>query len=189
MILSKMTRLGAVPALLGFLVACSSPSKTEGSGGAETGSSSASSAGTGGAACQPYQVPAGTDLTTPTVSLMTDIMPIFNANCGAAACHGTPDVPGLLFLGAETAMGSDAAMVRTGIVGVASTELTTMPYVTASDPTKSYLMHKLDWDACQYAAECTVAACGADMPNGGAQLPVATRDTVRRWIAQGAGDD
>jgi len=62
-----------------------------------------------------------------------------------------------------------------------------MPLVTASDPSKSYLMHKLDGDQCQYNAECSGQSCLSLMPSGGTQLlPVATRDVVRRWIAQGA---
>lgn len=179
----KSTLIGTAPALLCSLLACSSPATPGGHGGA---GSTGSSSGAGGGDCAAYQVPAGTDLTTPAVTLMTDVMPIFNANCGNAACHGMADVPGGLFLGAESASGSDAATVRSGLVGVAAIELTTMPYVTAGDPTKSYLMHKLDWDVCQYEKQCTDATCGADMPSGGVQLPVETRDTVRRWIAQGA---
>jgi hypothetical protein len=187
---STTMRLFAAPALLAFLLACSSPSTTGGSGGgAEAGSSSASGAGGGG--CPLYQVPAGTDLTTPAVSLKTDVMQVFNANCGAAACHGSATMGmGGLFLGSETAMGSDAAQVRTGLVGVLTEELTTMPYVTAGDPTKSYLMHKMDGDQCHFDAQCAGGTCLVEMPNGlGTTLPVATRDIVRRWIAQGAADN
>jgi hypothetical protein len=184
---TKTTRFAAAPALLCALLACSS-SKSSGGGGSDTGSSSASGAGTGGG-CEAYQVPAGTDLTTPTVSLQNDVMPIFNDNCGAAACHGTANTPGGLFLGAESAEGSDFSTVRTGLVGVAAIELASMPYVTASTPEKSYLMHKLDGDQCLFDAMCAGGSCLATMPNGGIQLPVMTRDTVRRWIAQGALDN
>jgi hypothetical protein len=184
LIWTKTTRLAAAAALLCGLLACSSPGKSDGNGGG----SSTSSAGTGGG-CEAYQVPAGTDLTTPTVSLQNDVMQIFNGNCGASACHGMTNVPGGLFLGAESAAGSDFSTVRSGLVGVPAIELGTMPYVTASTPEKSYLMHKLDGDQCQYDSMCASGSCLATMPNGGTQLPVATRDTVRRWIAQGALDN
>ena len=188
MISTKTTLLAVTPALLALLVACSSPSKPGGSGGDETSSGSSSGAGGG---CQPYQVPAGTDLTTPTVSLQMDVVAnVFNSNCGLSTCHGTPGTStGNLFLGSEAASGSDSATVRTGLVGVASGELPSMPYVTAGDATKSYLMHKMDGDQCQYDDQCVKPSCLADMPNGGATLPVATRDIVRRWIAQGALDN
>ncbi len=182
MIVSKTTRLGAASALLGFLVACSSASGSGGAGG---------NSGIG-ASCQAYQVPAGTSLTTPTVSLRTDVMNVFNSNCGAATCHGNGDSAmstGELFLGAESAAGSDAATVRAGIVGKMGDELASMPLVTAGNPTMSYLMHKMDGDQCQYDAQCAGGTCLADMPNGGLSLPVTTRDIVRRWIAQGALDN
>ena len=65
-----------------------------------------------------------------------------------------------------------------------------MPLVTPGSPEKSFLMHKLDADQCAYAAACTVADCGAKMPRDGT-MPLApqNRDNVRRWIAQGAGDN
>jgi hypothetical protein len=188
LIWTKTTRFAAAPALLcvllSGLLACSSPSKGDGTGGSGTGGSS----GVGGG-CEAYEVPAGTDLTTPTVSLQNDVMPIFNGNCGSMMCHGGEGAPGVLFLGAESAAGSDFSTVRMGLVGVFAMELPKMPYVTADAPVTSYLMHKLDGDQCQYDSSCAGGSCLADMPNGGATLPVATRDTVRRWIAQGALDN
>jgi hypothetical protein len=136
-------------------------------------------------------VPAGTDLTTPSVSLKSDVMPVFNANCGSASCHGDASASaGGLFLGSETAAGADASKVRMGLVGVNGNELTAIPLVTAGDATKSFLMHKMDGDQCLYDAQCVGHSCLAQMPNGlGHPLAAATRDTVRRWIAQGAKDD
>ena len=142
----------------------------------------------GGGSCPAYLVPAGTDLTQPAVSFKNDVMKLFNNNCGLSTCHGSVTAPeGGLFLGAESAMRSDAAAVHAGLVGHLSSELGSMPFVTASDPSKSYLMHKLDGDQCQYNAQCSGKSCLSLMPSGGTQLlPVATRDVVRRWIAQGA---
>jgi hypothetical protein len=127
----------------------------------------------------------------PAVTFKTDMMKLFNNDCGAAPCHGTnAGLTGPLFLGAETAMGSDASAVYANLVGPKSTELTSMPYVTPGDPAHSYIMHKLDGDQCQYNAQCVGGSCLAIMPNGlGHPLPTATRDTVRRWIAQGAQND
>jgi hypothetical protein len=148
--------------------------------------------GDGGAAsCSAYVVPSGTSLSQPTVSLKSDVMKLFNDNCGLSSCHGSVSAPeARLFLGAESARGSDASMVRVGLVGQAAAELPSMPLVTAGDPANSYIMHKLDGDQCQLDSRCSDGSCMAMMPSGATQpLPVETRDTLRRWIAQGAGDD
>jgi hypothetical protein len=135
-------------------------------------------------------VPSGTDLKTPVESFKDDVMPIFDANCGSSSCHGSAAAPtGGIFLGASTANGSDSAEVYVGLVGPGSEELPSMPYVTPGAPSLSYLQHKLDGDQCHYDAECAGESCVAAMPNGGMLLPVATRDVVRRWIAQGAKDN
>lgn len=171
-----------------LVAACSSastPTETADSG-------LAMDSGTGdSASCPAYQVPAGTDLTQPIVSFKTDVMPIFNANCGASSCHGVATAtPGFVFLGTEAAAGSDAAQVAAGLVGKFASELTTIPIVMAGDPTKSYLMHKLDGDQCVFDSQCADGSCLAEMPNGlGHPLPTSTRDVVRRWIAQGAKSD
>ena len=159
-----------------------------GGGGADSGGSSD---GGGGGSCPPYMVPPGTNLTTPVVSFKNDVMRVFNNSCDLVACHGTQTNPqGGLFLGAEAAMRADAAMVHAGIVGKASAELPSMPFITAGDPSKSYLMHKMDGDQCAFDNQCVNKSCQALMPSGGSQvLPVAIRDTVRRWIAQGAANN
>jgi hypothetical protein len=78
---------------------------------------------------------------------------------------------------------------------VTSREDLSMNLVTASDPAHSFLMHKVDGDQCTLMAECAVDAssrpnCGAFMPyQSPAVLDAPTRDTVRRWIAQGAGNN
>ena len=172
---------------LGLLVSCSGAKEGAGSGGGGAGSAAG---GAGGGTCVPYAVPAGTDLQQPKVSLKSDVMTVFNNNCGAATCHGSSTSgQGALFLGAESAHKADASQVRTGLVGHAGNELPSMPLVTAGDPSKSYLMHKMDGDQCQFDAACA-GGCLAVMPSGlGHVLPAATRDVVRRWIAQGAQDD
>jgi hypothetical protein len=135
----------------------------------------------------PYTPPGTTDLTTPAMSFKTDVMPVFAANCASSSCHGIADSPrGGLFLGAQLAKGADASTVRAGLVGKASGQLPTMPFVTAGDPGSSYLMHKLDSDQCMYETSCVGHDCLKTMPYDTASLEVTTRDIVRRWIAQGA---
>ncbi len=137
--------------------------------------------------CMPYVPPSSTDLMTPTVSFKTDVMPVFLMNCASTSCHGLASSPkGNLFLGAKA---TDAATVYGGLVGKTSAQLPSMPFVTASDPTSSYLMHKLDADQCMFQAQCAGHDCLQAMPYDTASLAVDTRDTVRRWIAQGAAQN
>jgi hypothetical protein len=175
-------------------VACSSGS-SKGSA-ADGGGGEVDACGTGGAdggACTPYVSCA--DLTTPDVSFATDILPILQPSCAIAGstCHGTPDVATTQarpYLGNYDG-GTDAAQVVTGLVGVTSNEDPSMPEVTASDPGSSFLMHKLDNDQCQFANDCKASKtqytdCGQQMPYSSPPLEESQRDTIRRWIAQGA---
>lgn len=119
------------------------------------------------------------------VSLRSDVIPIFQASCATAGtCHGAPS--GIeIYLAVDASKASD---LRKRTVGVASEELSSMPYVTAGDPTRSYLMHKLDGD--QGTLQCTGSiGCGDQMPREAPPLDGASRDRIRAWIAQGALDD
>jgi hypothetical protein len=136
-------------------------------------------------ACTPYVVPPTQDLSMPPRSFASDVLPIFVAHC--ATCHGTTRAPsGNLFLGASA---GDAAAVYSGLVGVPSGEYADMSFVTASDPTRSFLMHKLDGDQCQYDAMCGGGSCDGPMPMTGGRLSSDARDAIREWIYQGAADD
>jgi hypothetical protein len=147
---------------------------------------SACTSATPGAKCETYVVPAGTDLTKPTVSFEKDVLPIFVQSCAFTSCHGaTSGANNGVTLGSKT-QPNDASALRGNIVGVKAPELPTMNFATPGDPSQSYLMHKLDGDQCKLDAQCTKASCQSSMPQGGDVLPVATRDVVRRWIAQGA---
>ncbi len=146
----------------------------------------------GGEACVEYESDA--DLTTPTVSFGSDVVPIMNFSCGIAGstCHGTPEVVAQQrpYLGLFDG-GTDASQVISGIVGVKSQEDPSMNVVTAGDPDNSFLMHKVDWDQCTLAAQCAATKtqytnCGQGMPYSSDQLPASNLDTIRRWIAQGA---
>jgi hypothetical protein len=113
-------------------------------------------------------------------------MPVLTASCSSASCHGVATgAQGGLFLGAQLEKGADSAQVYQSLVGPMAGELGSMPYITAGDPQHSYVMHKLDGDQCMFADTCANQTCNDTMPRDG-QLPVETRDIVRRWIAQGA---
>jgi hypothetical protein len=136
-------------------------------------------------ACVEYIVPASDELSTPPMSFANDVLPLFEAHC--AQCHGTQNSPsGNLFLGKSA---SDAGAVYANLVGtagMAAGELATMNYVTTTDPSHSFLMLKLDGDQCMYDAMCGGGSCDEAMPQTGGQLTSGDRDTIRRWIYQGA---
>ena len=127
-------------------------------------------------------------------------MPIFQSSCGLTeSCHGDPSVvsESRPFLGYSNPDGgaSFLQMVLAGIVGVKSTEDLSMNLITPGDPAQSFLMHKMDDDQCTLITECMVGHsfrpnCGVFMPY---QFPdvldADARDTVRRWIKQGAQDN
>jgi len=121
------------------------------------------------------------------VSLRADVLPIFAANCATLpTCHGSPTGIEVFLAGGA----ANASNIRAGIVGVATVELPTMPFVTAGDPDKSYLMLKLDGTQGAYNAQCLEGTCGAQMPYGApSPLDATTRDTIRAWITQGALDN
>jgi hypothetical protein len=172
-------------------------------GGDKNGSCSAG--GADGGACLPGVTPAYTscaDLTTPTVSYARDIAPIFVGSCtvggSAGTCHGDPTLveatTGQLFLGypEDAGTSADAATILATLVNQKSPENPEMNIVTPTDPEHSYMMHKLDDDQCQFASTCDATEnskfklCGTGMPQLAAILDPGTRDTIRRWIAQGA---
>ncbi|MBX3230365.1 MAG: hypothetical protein KIT84_03475 [Labilithrix sp.] len=134
--------------------------------------------------CRDYTPPASFDPNVP-VSLKNDVKPIFANSCAFSTCHGsTAGDPNGVFLGGE-----NASTIRAGLVDVASGQLPSMPFVKPGDPRSSYLMRKMDGSHCVLDAQCKDGTCGDSMPRGEEPLDVAARDTVRRWIAQGAKDD
>ena len=143
-----------------------------------------------GASCAAYVVPVATDLTKPTVSFKSDVMPIFTQSCAFTSCHGMPGGTNQgIFLGQKPPVVNDPSMIRMGLVGKKSGELASMDFVAPGDPAQSYVMHKIDGDNCVFDKMCTSGSCQATMPQAGDLLPVESRDTVRRWIAQGALDN
>lgn len=144
----------------------------------------------------------GFDGTTPTVTFAADVLPIFQSSCGlSTSCHGSnpPGNPSAPFLGPAlpaTASPSDITAIITGIVGVTSADNPPMDIVTKGSPENSFMMYKLDTDPANAAGvtcsmlSCVAAAtCLTGMPLDATQLSEADRDTIRRWIAQGASGD
>jgi hypothetical protein len=134
--------------------------------------------------CDDDQPPASFDPSTPAVSFSRDVMAVFTQSCAFSTCHGSGVGPANgVFLG------RDAPKVHAAIVGVAGAELPSMPFVTPGKPRESYLMRKIDGSQCALDAQCTGGSCQGSMPKNSDLLDPATRDIVRRWIAQGAKND
>jgi hypothetical protein len=120
-----------------------------------------------------------------------DVLPIFLASCGFTGCHADPGGHPRVYLGSRDDS-SAASAVRAGLVDQNSVELPTMAYVSLGDPSRSYLLHKIDGDQGSLDAQCvpdadlgTTHGCGASMPQGQPLLDATRRDVVRAWIAGG----
>ncbi len=134
-----------------------------------------------GPSCKDYEPPAGFDASKPTVSFSKDVAAVFARSCAFSTCHGSNIGPANgVFLG------RDPPRVHAAIVGVKSGELPAMAFVTPGNPRESYLMRKMDGSQCVLDPRCTDGTCKDSMPKNDAPLDIATRDIIRRWIAQGA---
>ncbi len=135
-------------------------------------------------ACKDYAPPADFDALNPSVSFTRDVMPIFAQSCAFSTCHGANagSANGVF-------LGRDAARVHAAVVSVKGDELPTMAFVLPGNPRESYLMRKMDASQCALDAQCTGGSCQGSMPKNEESLDLATRDVVRRWIAQGAKND
>jgi methionine-rich copper-binding protein CopC len=91
---------------------------------------------------------------------------VFTPVC--TACHAGASAP----LGLRL----DSANSFASLVNVASVQVGSLRRVLPGDPNNSYLVQKIEGRA----------AVGARMPLGGPQLPQASIDLVRSWIAGGA---
>jgi hypothetical protein len=135
-------------------------------------------------ACVAHLNPSPTELARPIVAFETEIAPILARSCAFASCHGSRGSGNHgVFLAAKSA--DEMTAVKNALVAP-SRALPSMPYVTPGDPDNSFLLHKLDGDLCVLEEKCTSGSCGKSMPEGNNVLPEASRDAVRRWIAQGA---
>jgi hypothetical protein len=134
--------------------------------------------------CAGEATPSSADLTSPATSF-DDVAPIFTKSCAFSACHGSHGASNHGLFLAPQGSSDDATAVKASLLG-ASHALSTMPYVTPGDPEHSFVLHKLDGSLCALDAQCVGGSCGKSMPDGNELLPAASRDIIRRWIAQGA---
>jgi len=184
----------------GLTAAACSSSNSTGGGGSSTGASTGMGGSSAPNGCFDYT---GFDGMTPAVHFKADVLPIFRPSCGlSASCHQSenPPLPAEHYLGPSVSMPAPTAAqiteILNGIVGVKSQDEPTMDVVAAGDPAHSFMMYKLDGDPTDVnGLSCSNLKCAANMscllamPSGGPQLPAAERDTIRRWIAQGAKND
>lgn len=139
----------------------------------------------GAAKCEDFTPPASFDAQNPKVSFSKDVMPLFKGSCAFTSCHGLQGSNNGVFLGES---GGPAA-VHASLVGRRSSKLQTMDLVKAGDPRESFMMRKVDGSHCVLDGQCTGGTCGESMPRNEELMPIESRDTIRRWIAQGAKND
>jgi hypothetical protein len=125
--------------------------------------------GTADSAATWTPVDTGSDDLGDPLHYIVDIEPLLTPTCNDG-CHPGADSMASFVLGEGYG----------DLVDVPAVELPTMDRVEAGNPDRSYLMHKLD------GTHIPVGGMGPSMPPDGALLSEADRDTVRRWIQQGA---
>jgi glucose/arabinose dehydrogenase len=108
----------------------------------------------------------------------SDVQPILAQNCAVGGCHLSQPGAGGLVLDVSTATWPN------GLVGVAAHESPSMDLVTAGDPDRSWLVHKIFGSFCGAVCNSTLG-CGAEMPFG-ASLSDADRGTIVAWVLAGA---
>jgi hypothetical protein len=96
---------------------------------------------------------------------------IFTPNCATTGCHLGAAAPQGLRLDDANSFGM--------LVGVASSQESSILRVAPGDPDNSYLLRKLDGSA----------SVGAQMPLSAPPLEQASIDVIRQWITDGAIDD
>jgi hypothetical protein len=135
-----------------------------------------------------------TDTGDPNVphALRADVMPILFKNCSSTGCHGSKNFNKGIYVpccdvAAATAL--RAALMKDSRLSAG------LKLVVPGDPTKSFLMMKLDNTQNDLDAQCNdpdgvlpAKNCGESMPQG-MRLSSASRNIVRQWIASGAKDD
>jgi hypothetical protein len=124
------------------------------------------------------------DARRPYPSFRDDVVPLVQESCSLTACHASKESNLGIFLAYDAAQ-IYAEFKKTSPTAVGE------PFVVPGDPTKSYLMVKLEGKQGDDAAKCAGSAyptCGVAMPPD-APLPAAKLDTFRKWITEGAKDN
>ncbi len=111
-------------------------------------------------------------------SFVNDVAPIFRASCSLASCHGRSDASHGIFLGTDPKR-MYAELQKTSAIAAGT------KFVVPGDPSKSYLVAKLEGTQKSYSAICANGDCGTMMAPG-APLSRTELAIVRTWIEQGA---
>ena len=179
----------------GSLAGCGGGTSSSSStgGGGEGGGGGGSACGPSADGCFDYSCFKGD---SPAVSFKTDVLPILRTSCGLSpSCHNSENGPGgQHYLGPKL---SDPAPTADQIAKIFEQSVDKDPVlkagmkiITPGDPEHSFFMHKLDSVKCSKLACAPDNTCGSLMPQGSTTpMPAEKRDTVRRWIAQGAKND
>jgi len=195
-LLATTLAVGAGSSLAGCGGGSSSTSGDGGGGGSSSSGSSSGTCGLGADGCFDYSA-ACFKADAPVVSFKTDVLPILRTSCGlSSSCHNSENGPGgQHYLGPKN---SDPAPTTAQIAHIFELWINKPPVIkagmnliTPSDPEHSFFMYKLDGLKCSNLA-CTGDDCGTLMPQGATEKTLYDadkRDTLRRWIAQGAKND
>ena len=120
------------------------------------------------------------DARNPYPSFKDDVVPIIQASCALTACHASRQSNLGIFLG------YDAAMLYTELQKTSPTAMT--PFVVAGDPSKSYIILKLEGMQATESATCPSMNCGTVMPPDD-PLPAAKIKVFTDWVMAGAKND
>lgn len=135
---------------------------------------------------------------SPEVHFKADVLPIFRTSCGlSTSCHGSqsnPPAPEQVYLGPKL---KDPDPTQDQIDAIFEQSVNKdafvnpdMKIIAPGDPEHSFLLYKIDGVSCSKLTCAKDDSCGTDMPPPSAKLIDADkRDTIRRWIAQGAKND
>jgi hypothetical protein len=135
-----------------------------------------------------------------TLTLTKDLATIVQTSCATATtCHGNTatvmaaNEPHFGPIGPGAATMADLQAIHDAIVGKASAELPSMPYVTAGDPDNSWVMKKIEGVNGCGGFVCTAGVpkaktpCGDPMPQAPSpELEPADISKFRDWIKGGA---
>jgi hypothetical protein len=115
------------------------------------------------------------------ISFEKNVMPILANNCALAACHGSKESNLGIFITADKKQVFDELQKSSPSFGKGA-----LKFVVAGSSSKSFVMRKMDGDH-NKLTECS-NGCGKEMPPD-TILSAGKRETVRRWIDQGAKDN
>lgn len=165
---------------------------TIGAAGSVLSACSSESSGDEAPICFDYS---GYDGASPAVSFKADVLPIMSRSCGlSGSCHGGGASLAQGFFAPSSSDGAPTAAEATAMFDAlygTARHAQGMARVKPGAPAESFLMYKLDGDFTCAGLTCADDAegCGDTMPQGSHLLALSERDTIRRWIAQGAVSD